>query len=117
MLFTAAAAKVESNEAVAAVSSSASSSSAAAGPSTAAEPQPGTSSGITHSNGNGAPATGEEEEVNENLQFAWEVLEMAKHIFLKQGESHAEYLAETYHALGDISMENQNNSAAIEDYG
>lgn len=42
---------------------------------------------------------------------------MAKHIFEKQGKSHEEYLAETHHALGDISMENQNNSAAIEDYG
>lgn len=80
-----------------------------------ADPQPGTSSGITHSNGNGANAN-DEEEVNENLQYAWEALEMAKRIFQRLGDSHFDYLAETYYALGDISMENQNNMAAIEDY-
>lgn len=79
------------------------------GPSSS-EPQPGTSSGIQ----NGAEKS--EDETNENLQFAWEALEMAAKIFRRLGASHEEYLAEAHLGLGEILMENQNCSEAIRDY-
>lgn len=79
------------------------------GPSSS-EPQPGTSSGIQ----NGAEKP--EDETNENLQFAWEALEMAAKIFRRLGASHEEYLAEAHLGLGEILMENQNCSEAIRDY-
>lgn len=79
------------------------------GPSSS-EPQPGTSSGIQ----NGAEKS--EDETNENLQFAWEALEMAAKVFRRLGASHEEYLAEAHLGLGEILMENQNCSEAIRDY-
>lgn len=79
------------------------------------EPQPGPSSGIRHSNGS-SETDNEEAEANENLQFAWESLEMAAKIFRRLGENHHEYLAEAHYGLGEILMENQNCSEAIRDY-
>lgn len=94
-----------------------------AGPSNAAasssasssEPQPGTSSGI-QSNGSNGNADNGAEEANENLQFAWEALEMAAKIFRRLGVGYEEYLAESHYGLGEISMENQNCPEAIRDY-
>lgn len=97
----------------------------AAGPSSAAasssspysDPQPGTSTGIQGSNGNNdADADSGNEEANENLQFAWESLEMAARIFRRLGVGFEEYLAEAHYGLGEISMENQNLPEAIRDY-
>lgn len=53
------------------------------------EPQPGTSSGIRNgSNGSDKEieSTEAEGEANENLQFAWEALEMAARIFRRLGK-------------------------------
>lgn len=83
--------------------------------SSSSEPQPGTSSGI-QSNGNNGNAENGAEEANENLQFAWEALEMAAKIFGRLGVGYEEYLAESHYGLGEISMENQNNPEAIRDY-
>lgn len=79
------------------------------------EPQPGTSSGIQKTNGNGN-ANNDEEETNENLQYAWEALEMAARIFQRLGKGYEEYLAEAHYGLGEILMENQNCPEAIRDY-
>lgn len=79
------------------------------------EPQPGTSSGI-QSNGNNGNAENGAEEANENLQFAWEALEMAAKIFRRLGVGYEEYLAESHYGLGEISMENQDCPEAIRDY-
>lgn len=82
------------------------------------EPQPGTSSGIHKNNGNSNDncAGNDEGETNENLQYAWEALEMAAKIFQRLGKGYEEYLAEAHYGLGEILMENQNCSEAIRDY-
>lgn len=79
------------------------------------EPQPGPSSGVRHSNGS-CETDVEVTEANENLQFAWESLEMAAKIFRRLGDSHKEYLAEAHYGLGEILMENQNCLEAVRDY-
>lgn len=81
------------------------------GPSSS-EPQPGTSSGIQ----NGSSNVETEEEANENLQYAWEALEMAAKIFSRLGEGYEANLAEAHCGLGEILMENQNCTEAIRDY-
>ncbi|XP_055309154.1 protein NASP homolog isoform X2 [Sitodiplosis mosellana] len=78
------------------------------------EPQPGTSSGIR--NGGDNSIENAEGEANENLQFAWEALEMAARIFRRLGKGHEEYLAEAHYGLAEILMENQNCSEAVRDY-
>lgn len=50
-----------------------------------------------------------------DLQVAWEVLELAKKIYEKQGDNGKRHLAETLIVLGEISLESENFSAAIED--
>lgn len=73
-------------------------------------------------NGNGAGPSNDDtvgegdEEANENLQYAWEALEMAATIFRRLGDSHEEYLAEAHCGLGEILMENQNCADALKDY-
>lgn len=47
--------------------------------------------------------------------MAWEVLELAKKIYQQQGENGKRHLAETLIVLGEISLESENFSAAIED--
>lgn len=84
--------------------------------SAAAEPQPGTSSGIQNGNGNGNGNGNTDGEANENLQFAWEALEMAARIFRRLGVGYEEYLAEAHYGLAEILMENQNCTEAIRDY-
>lgn len=63
------------------------------------EPQPGTSSGIQRNNGNsnGNEAKNDDGETNENLQYAWEALEMAARIFRRLGKGYEEYLAESHY--------------------
>ncbi|XP_044732281.1 protein HGV2 [Chrysoperla carnea] len=59
---------------------------------------------------------GEDGENNvDNLQLAWEVLELARKIFLAEGDSGKDMLVETLYYLGDVSIENENFEAAIED--
>lgn len=87
--------------------------------SSSAEPQPGpsTSSGAQNGNGAGTSKDGtDDEEANENLQYAWEALEMAAKIFRRLGDSYEEYLAEAHCGLGEILMENQNCADALKDY-
>ncbi len=67
----------------------------------------------------------EDEEDPSNLQLAWEMLELAKEIFLKHAGSLEAMdpvrlqlerkLDETYLTLGEVSIENENYEQAIED--
>merc|ERR1711936_964210 len=54
------------------------------------------------------------EEEPSNLQLAWEMLELAKVIYTKQEEIE-EKLCRTILTLGEISIENENYSQAVED--
>eukprot|EP00091_Calanus_sinicus_P011289 TRINITY_DN255_c0_g1_i2.p1 TRINITY_DN255_c0_g1~~TRINITY_DN255_c0_g1_i2.p1 ORF type:complete len:485 (-),score=232.46 TRINITY_DN255_c0_g1_i2:77-1441(-) len=65
---------------------------------------------------------GEEEEEPSNLQLAWEMLELAKVVYTKQIETGAENKSEMEEklcssilALGEVSIENENYSQAVED--
>merc|ERR1719228_560093 len=67
---------------------------------------------------------GESEEEPSNLQLAWEMLELAKVIYTKQVETTTddkvkkaieEKLCRTILTLGEISIENENYSQAVED--
>ncbi|XP_050069928.1 protein NASP homolog [Anopheles maculipalpis] len=73
------------------------------------EPQPGPST----SNGTGNTA---QEEAAENLQVAWEILELAVNIFQQQGEKGLENLPECYMELAGISFENSFFKEATNDY-
>lgn len=72
--------------------------------------------------GEDAAAEEEEEDVN-NLQLAWEVLELAKSIFQKQLESEGEAgekqnslkLADVHLKLGEVAVESENYTTAVED--
>ncbi|CAD6991340.1 unnamed protein product [Ceratitis capitata] len=73
------------------------------------------------STSNGDAATGEdgEEEENDaasNLQLAWEILELADKIFLRQGSEGVSNLAEVRTELANIEFENNLPEAAREDY-
>merc|ERR1712114_138218 len=64
----------------------------------------------------------EDEEDPSNLQLAWEMLELAKVIFTKQAEEAKEdkadvekKLCETFLALGEVSLENENYPQAVDD--
>uniref|UniRef100_A0A182K717 Tetratricopeptide SHNi-TPR domain-containing protein n=1 Tax=Anopheles christyi TaxID=43041 RepID=A0A182K717_9DIPT len=72
------------------------------------EPQPGPST----SNGD----TSVQEDNADNLQVAWEILELAVHIFQEQGEKGYENLPECYIELAGISFENSFFKEAIKDY-
>ncbi|XP_014486600.1 PREDICTED: nuclear autoantigenic sperm protein [Dinoponera quadriceps] len=56
----------------------------------------------------------DEDDVN-NLQIAWEVLELAKLVLLKRGSSGWKYLAEAYRLLGEVAMEGGNHETALID--
>ncbi|XP_076233690.1 nuclear autoantigenic sperm protein [Calliopsis andreniformis] len=56
----------------------------------------------------------EEDEVN-NLQVAWEVLELAKLVLLKRGQPGWKLLADTYRLLGEVAMEGGNFQGALSD--
>ncbi|XP_015191044.1 PREDICTED: histone-binding protein N1/N2-like isoform X2 [Polistes dominula] len=56
----------------------------------------------------------EEDEVN-NLQVAWEVLELAKLVLLKRGKSGWKLLADSYRLLGEVAMEGGNHKGALND--
>uniref|UniRef100_A0A182SHL7 Tetratricopeptide SHNi-TPR domain-containing protein n=1 Tax=Anopheles maculatus TaxID=74869 RepID=A0A182SHL7_9DIPT len=72
------------------------------------EPQPGPST----SNGTGNA----QEEAADNLQVAWEILELAVNIFQQQGEKGYENLPECYMELAGISFENSFFKEATKDY-
>lgn len=79
--------------------------------------------------GDAAAVEKEEEEDPSNLQLAWEMLELAKTIFIKQVETMKEEtekereakfnvssrICDTYQTLGELSIENENYEQAIED--
>jgi len=65
------------------------------------------------------------EEEPSNLQHAWEMLELAKVIFMKKAEAEkniydkAEFekkICETFISLGEVSLENENYQQAVEDF-
>merc|ERR1712091_448138 len=65
---------------------------------------------------------GAEEEEPSNLQLAWEMLELAKVVYTKQIETGGdnkseleEKLCSSILALGEVSIENENYSQAVED--
>merc|ERR1719186_2060870 len=68
--------------------------------------------------------TSEVEEDPSNLERAWEMLELAKNIYSKMTSNHSEpssqavnirKLCDTLLALGEVSIENENYSQAVED--
>ncbi|KAI0070803.1 hypothetical protein K474DRAFT_1669694 [Panus rudis PR-1116 ss-1] len=62
---------------------------------------------------------GDEGEPEDDFNAAWEVLELARSLFEKQQEESDEIklkLAETYIALGDVSLETEKFDQAITDY-
>lgn len=95
------------------------------------ESLPGSSKDEPISNGengnaeaNGADGDDEEDadDVNEedagrgiDLQVAWEVLELAKIVFSKRGETGIKQLAEAHRLLGEVAMESGNPEVAIAD--
>ncbi|XP_053982095.1 histone-binding protein N1/N2 isoform X2 [Hylaeus volcanicus] len=56
----------------------------------------------------------DEDEVN-NLQVAWEVLELAKLVLLKRGQPGWKLLADAYRLLGEVAMEGGNFQGALND--
>ncbi|XP_067638185.1 protein NASP homolog [Eurosta solidaginis] len=71
------------------------------------------------SNGDGDAGEEDDEEENEaasNLQLAWEILELAAKIFLRQGTNGLPNLAEVQTELANIEFENNLPEAAREDY-
>ncbi|KAG8003275.1 Nuclear autoantigenic sperm protein, partial [Nibea albiflora] len=63
-----------------------------------------------------SPVTPEEDEV-ENLQLAWEMLEVAKVIYKrKEGKEDQLMAAQTYLKLGEVSAESGNYPQALEDF-
>ncbi|XP_076680550.1 nuclear autoantigenic sperm protein isoform X2 [Andrena cerasifolii] len=66
---------------------------------------------------NDSEDTGKEEEEDEvnNLQVAWEVLELAKLVLLKRGQSGWKLLADAYRLLGEVAMEGGNFQGALSD--
>ncbi|XP_063710094.1 protein NASP homolog isoform X2 [Culicoides brevitarsis] len=81
---------------------------------TIVDAQPGTSSGVT-ANGNSETEEDAQSEAN-NLEVAWEILELAAIIFARQGEAAYENLAEALTELAVISFENSHFDIAIKDY-
>jgi len=78
--------------------------------------------------GDVAAAEKEDEEDPSNLQLAWEMLELAKNILVKQSETVKEEekdrktaidsrICDTFQTLGELSIENENYPQAIEDLG
>ncbi|XP_050506639.1 protein HGV2 isoform X2 [Diabrotica virgifera virgifera] len=74
----------------------------------------GTSNGITKEDGADDTAAETEDEPTD-LQVAWEVLELAKKIFQKQGTAAKKNLAETLIVLGEVSLESENFESAVND--
>lgn len=56
-----------------------------------------------------------EEEEPSDLQVAWEVLELAKLIYENRGEKGKDKLAQTLIVLGEVSLESENFSSAVDD--
>ncbi|KAJ8922945.1 hypothetical protein NQ315_001491 [Exocentrus adspersus] len=84
------------------------------GASAAAEVNGGTDENEPTGSGT-AEASAEKEEEPTDLQLAWEVLELAKKIYTKQGEEGKKNLAETLIALGEVSLESENFELAVND--
>lgn len=79
------------------------------------EPQPGTSSVATTDDNQEADDV-DSDTPAANLQLAWEVLELAVQIFIRQGEPALSNLAEAYFELAEISFENSYFDTAVTDY-
>lgn len=56
----------------------------------------------------------DEDDVN-NLQVAWEVLELAKLVLSKRGKAGWKQLADAYRLLGEVAMEGGNHQGALSD--
>lgn len=82
---------------------------------TSSEPQPGTSS-VATTDENQDDDDADSDSPAANLQLAWEVLELAVKIFIRQGEPALSNLAEAYFELAEISFENSHFDTAVMDY-
>lgn len=82
---------------------------------TASDPQPGTSS-VAVADDNQDDEDADSDTPAANLQLAWEVLELAVKIFIRQGEPALSNLAEAYFELAEISFENSHFDTAVMDY-
>lgn len=80
-----------------------------------ADPQPGTSSLATVDENQDDDDDADSDSAA-NLQLAWEVLELAVKIFMRQGEPALSNLAEAYFELAEISFENSHFDTAVMDY-
>ncbi|XP_057657610.1 histone-binding protein N1/N2 [Diorhabda carinulata] len=65
--------------------------------------------------GSSTKEPGDHEDDPSDLQLAWEVLELAKKIFQRQGEAAKKNLAETLAVLGEVSLESENFESAVND--
>jgi len=63
-----------------------------------------------------SPAEGQEEQDDDPLQLAWEVLDVARSLYEKMDGQELK-LADTYASLGDINLRNDQYDAALNDYG
>lgn len=79
------------------------------------DPQPGTSS-LAAVDENQEDDDADSDSPAANLQLAWEVLELAVKIFIRQGEPALSNLAEAYFELAEISFENSHFDTAVMDY-
>ncbi len=89
------------------------------GMSSSVDPQPGTSSLATVDEENEENQEDDDADSDSpaaNLQLAWEVLELAVKIFIRQGEPALSNLAEAYFELAEISFENSHFETAVADY-
>jgi len=78
--------------------------------------QPGTSSLATIDDNQEDDDAESDDSPAANLQLAWEVLELAVKIFVRQGEPALSNLAEAYFELAEISFENSHFETAVMDY-
>lgn len=88
------------------------------GTSASSEPQPGPSSGADENkiDENQEDDDADSDSPAANLQLAWEVLELAAKIFIRQGDPALSNLAEVYFELAEISFENSHFDTAVADY-
>ncbi|KAI8850796.1 hypothetical protein BC829DRAFT_388330 [Chytridium lagenaria] len=87
----------------------------AAGGSSSSEAQ--ADAGADHGDDNDDAEDGEDEDgMAEDMQIAWETLDLARVIFLKMGESKKMKVADVLLGLGDVSLELGQWASAIEDF-
>lgn len=72
--------------------------------------------GEAEENGEDDNEEANEDEDVDNLEVAWEVLELAKLILVKRGPAGWKFLAEAHKLLGEVAMEGGNPAGAVTDF-